>query len=98
MSNSGNGAAPASGPGSPIAEALDKNKQATEEVKKAVDDLAVVHAVLETRLADKDKPSVDADVGRAVAKTHKVEQQLARSAEKLDAVNDTLAREASARR
>ena len=98
MSKSGNGAAPATGPGSPIAEALVKNRQATEEVKKAADELAVVHAVLETKLADDGKPGVDADVGRAVAETNRVEKQLTQSAEKLEAVNDTLAREVRAAR
>ena len=92
MSDSNEGATPAVGPPLPIAEALDKNKQVTEEVKKAADDLAVVHAVLETKLEDKDKPGVDADVSRAVAETRKVEKQLAQSAEKLEAVNETLAR------
>ena len=36
---------------SPLHEALDKNKEATAEVKRAADDLAVVHAVLDTKIA-----------------------------------------------
>ena len=75
---------------SPIAEALDKSKQATEEVKKAADDLAVVHAVLDTKLA---KGASDGDVARAVARTDTVEKRLTESAEKLDEVNETLERE-----
>ena len=78
-------------PSSPLAEALDKNKQATDDVKRAADDLAVVHAVLDTKLA---KGASDGDVARAVAETDKVEKRLTRSAEKLDEVNETLAREA----
>jgi hypothetical protein len=80
----------ANGAPSPIADALDKNKQATEDVKKAADDLAVVHAVLDTKLA---KGASDGDVERAVAETDKVEKRLSKSAEKLDQVNETLARE-----
>jgi len=75
---------------SPIAEALDKSRQTTEDVKKAADDLAVVHAVLDTKLA---KGESDGDVARAVAETDKVEKRLTRSAEKLDQVNETLERE-----
>jgi hypothetical protein len=75
---------------SPIADALDKNKQATEDVKKAADDLAVVHAVLDTKLA---KGASDGEVARAVAETDKVEKRLTQSAEKLDQVNETLERE-----
>ena len=75
---------------SPIADALDKNKEATEEVRKVADELAVVHAVLDTKLAH---GANDEDVERAVAETGKVEKRLTRSAEKLDQVNDTLARE-----
>lgn len=75
---------------SPLAEALDKNTQATAEVKRAADDLAVVHAVLDTQVAH---GASDGDVKRAVAETDKLEKRLERSAEKLDQVNETLARE-----
>lgn len=78
------------GASSPLAEALDKSKQATEDVKKAADDLAVVHAVLDTKLTT---GASDGDVARAVAETGKVEKRLTRSAEKLDQVNETLERE-----
>jgi hypothetical protein len=78
------------GASSPLADALDQNKQATEDVKKAADDLAVVHAVLDTKLA---KGASDGDVARAVAETDKVEKRLTRSAEKLEQVNETLERE-----
>jgi hypothetical protein len=90
MSSSTERPAQGAAPGSPIAEALDENKQATEEVKRAADDLAVVHAVLDTKLT---KGVSDGDVKRAVAETNAVEKRLAESAEKLDRVNDTLERE-----
>jgi hypothetical protein len=90
MSSSKSGAGQGSGAASPVAEALDQNKQATEEVKKAADDLAVVHAVLDTKLT---RGASDSDVKRAVAETGKVEERLTRSAEKLDQVNEALERE-----
>jgi hypothetical protein len=75
---------------SPLDEALTKNKEATEEVARAADDLAVVHAVLDTKLA---KGTSDGDVKRAVAETKKVEERLSESADKLEQVNEALARE-----
>jgi hypothetical protein len=50
MSRPTDGSPPGADPASPIADALDQNKQATEEVKRAADDIAVVHAVLETKI------------------------------------------------
>jgi|ERR1700716_3735368 hypothetical protein len=93
MSNSTQGPRRGNGAPSPIVDALDKNKQATADVKKAADDLAVVHAVLDTRLS-KGTSDGDGDVERAVAETDKVEKRLTKSAEKLDEVNETLEREA----
>ena len=75
---------------SPLDEALTKNKEAAEEVARAADDLAVVHAVLDTKLAN---GASDGDVKRAVAETKKVEERLSESAEKLEQVNETLERE-----
>lgn len=75
---------------SPLAEALDRNKEATEEVARAVDDLAVVHAVLDTKI---ENGAADDDVERAVAETKKVEERLSDSAEKLEQVNEALERE-----
>ena len=75
---------------SPLVDALDKNKEATAEVKRAADELAVVHAVLDTKIA---QGASDGDVKRAVAETDKVEKRLGASAEKLDKVNETLERE-----
>ena len=51
---------------SPLDEALTKNKEATEEVARAADDLAVVHAVLDTKIT---KGASEGDVKRAVAET-----------------------------
>ena len=76
---------------SPLSEALEKNEEATAEVKKAADQLAVVHAVLDTKIA---RGAPEGEVKRAVAETKKVEQQLDQSAEKLEDVNETLKREA----
>ena len=75
---------------SPLNEALSKNKEATEEVARAADDLAVVHAVLQTEITN---GSSEGDVKRAVAETKKVEERLSESAEKLEQVNETLERE-----
>jgi len=75
---------------SPLVDALDKNRQATTEVKRVADDLAVVHAVLDTKVAHSES---EADVTRAVAETNRLEKRLVRSAEKLEQVNETLQRE-----
>jgi len=90
MSSSTKGTTDGAPGASPIAEALDTNKKATEEVKRAADDLAVVHAVLDTKL---NGGSSDSEVARAVAETNQVEKRLTRSAEKLDKVNESLDRE-----
>ena len=76
--------------GSPLAEALEKNQQATDEVQRAADDLAVAHAVLDTKTA---KGAVDDEAKRAVAETARVEKRLAKSVEKLEQVNETLQKE-----
>ena len=75
---------------SPLADALTKNKEAAEEVANAADDLAVVHAVLDSKVSHGAR---EADVKRAVAETKKVEERLTESVEKLEQVNETLARE-----
>ena len=74
----------------PLSDALDKNQDATAEVKKAADELAVVHAVLDTKVAD---GATDAEVALAVARTKDVEKKLDASAEVLEEVNHTLKRE-----
>jgi len=76
--------------GSPLADALEKNQEATEEVQRAADDLAVAHAVLDTKAA---KGAVDDEAKRAVAETARVEKRLTKSAEKLEQVNEALQKE-----
>lgn len=73
-----------------LAKALKENKEATQAVEKAADDLAVVHAVLDTELP---KESVSSDVDRAVEQTSELEKQLSASSEKLKRVNESLQRE-----
>ena len=90
MSNEKPGSPQASEQVSPLADALDKNMQATAEVKRVADDLAVVHAVLDTKVAHSES---EADVKRAVAETNRLEKRLESSTEKLDQVNETLQRE-----
>jgi hypothetical protein len=76
---------------SPLDDALSKNEQATQEVVRATEDLAVVHAVLDTNVS----PS---DVKRAIAETKRVEERLVEAAEKMEQVNDALEREIQATR
>jgi len=80
-----NQAEPASA--STIEEALDKNKNATEEVKKVADDLLVVHTVLKEEHAQDTRAEV---VDRAVEQAGELEKRLTKSAEVLDAVNESL--------
>ena len=87
MSNSMRGTGPSGTPPPPLEGILDKNKEATAEIKRAADDLAVVHAVLDTKIA---QGATDGDVKRAVAETDKVEKRLTESAKKLDEVNEAL--------
>lgn len=75
-----------------LARALKENKEATQAVEKAADDLAVVHAVLESELP---KEVVSSDVDRAVEQTSELEKQLSASSEKLKKVNESLERELS---
>ena len=75
------------GSASTIEEALDKNKNATEEVKKVADDLLVVHTVLKEELAQDTRAEV---VDRAVEQAGELEKRLNKSAEVLDAVNESL--------
>ena len=70
-----------------IVEALGKNKDATEEVKKVADDLLVVHAVLKEEIAQ--STQIEA-VDRAVEQARELEKRLTESAELLDEVNESL--------
>ncbi|MEJ8852575.1 hypothetical protein [Variovorax rhizosphaerae] len=77
-----------------LADVLDANKEATEEVKQVADHLAVVHAVLEQAvpagLAD--------DVALATQQTEQLGKQLEEASDKLDKVNEQLATEVNARK
>ncbi|MGJ7606975.1 hypothetical protein ACSFA7_21720 [Variovorax sp. LT1R20] len=64
-------------------------------IRKAADELAVVHAVL-----DKNVPTetVPADVRQAVRRTDVLEKKLSKSAELLDEVTETLEAEVKAQK
>lgn len=70
-----------------LGQALKKNEQVAEEVKEAADELAVVHAVLDTKLPEDAK---NGDIATAVAQTDRLEKRLTASGEVLDEVNRTL--------
>jgi flagellar biosynthesis/type III secretory pathway ATPase len=78
---------PASEPSRAVDEALTKTRQVAEDIKDAADELAVVHAVLETGLPDN---STDPDVKEAVDRTRDLEKQLQESAQTLDSANEIL--------
>ena len=84
---------PEGAPAGVIADALDKNKDATEKVKKVADDLLVVHAVLQEELSQDTVPEV---VDRAVEQASELEKRLTKSAELLDEVNASLEQVAKA--
>jgi hypothetical protein len=75
-------------------QALEKNKQAADNVKETAVELEVVHAVLHTKVPD---DAHEEDVGEAIARTKELGKQLDKSAEILDEVNETLEKESQAR-
>ncbi|MEJ8852495.1 hypothetical protein [Variovorax rhizosphaerae] len=77
-----------------LADVLDANKEATEEVKQVADHLAVVHAVLEQGVP----AGAAEDVGLATEQTAQLGKQLEEAADKLDKVNEQLATEVDARK
>jgi hypothetical protein len=89
MSTSHSGSSGRPGGSAPLHEALDKNRQVAEEVKEAADELAVVHAVLDSHLPG---DAGAEDVARAVAHTGEIEKRLTESGKILDEVNETLER------
>jgi len=72
---------------STIMEALGKNQDAAEEVKKVADDLLVAHAVLKEEIAQNTQPAL---VNRAVEQAGELEKRLTKTAELLDEVNESL--------
>jgi archaellum component FlaC len=77
----------------PLEEALAKNEDATEEIKRAADELTVVRAVLE-KVPDGTPPE---DIELAAERAEELEEDLSLAAEKLEEVNDTLAEELKGR-
>lgn len=74
----------------PLVDALDKNKQATGDVKEAAEELAVIHEVLDQGTT---KEARTGDVDQAVEQTGEIEKRLTKSAEVLEGVNETLEQE-----
>ena len=74
-----------------IEKALEQTTQVADDLKGAADELGVVHAVLDKKLAK----SADKDVGQAVARTRELEERLVESVEALEATNELLARQSS---
>ena len=91
-------ARPASEQSQAVDEALTKTKQVAEDIKDAADELAVVHAVLETGPPEKATESSTArdayraEVQEAVDRTRDLEKQLQESAQTLDSANEILER------
>ena len=80
----------AEGEPSELPHALETSEEVTREVRQAADDLAVVHAVLETH---KPQDATNEDALKAIAETAAVEKRLAEAADKLSEVTDALQRE-----
>lgn len=70
-----------------IAEALKKNIEATAAVEDVADQLGVVLAVLRTQIAES---VADGDLKGAVQRTHRLEQKLSETDEKMDEVNQAI--------
>lgn len=82
-------------PASPeIAEVLNQNQEAAEQIKAAASELDVVHAVLSTQIPPE---ALEGDLQAAVERTDELEQQLNETAEALEKSNDLL-RDIEARR
>ena len=79
----------------PLTEALKDTKQATDAVKGAAEELAVIHADLSPELPTEVRQG---DAGAAVEQTKSVENQLDDSAELLEQATDKLQREINKRR
>ncbi len=77
----------------PLQEVVEENKQVAEDIKKAVDDLTVVHAVL-TVENEKSRPSQDTK--KAVKRTKVIRSKLANAATKLEDATEILERHVAA--
>lgn len=84
----------ADNPPDAIAEALDAQKQATDQIKEVAEELGVVHAVLDNRIPE---DVSHADVGHAIARTDELEKRLNESVKVLEDVTGALEQEVKAR-
>lgn len=73
-----------------IADALDTQKHVAEEIKEVAEELAVVHAVLETQIPGDVNHH---DVGEAVARTDALEKRLNESVQALENATQVLEQE-----
>jgi len=71
----------------PVLDALDKSKQATETVRQAADDLAVVNTVLDTQVPAEVR---NEEVDQALAHADQLQEQLDKSVDLLQDVTKTL--------
>ena len=76
-----------------ITDALDAQKQATDDIKEVAEELGVVHAVLDHRIPAEVSHT---DVGHAIARTDELEKRLNESVKVLEDATDTLAQEVKA--
>lgn len=76
-----------------LTDALDAQKQATEEIKEVAEELGVVHAVLDNRIPDDVQHD---DVGIAIARTDALEKRLNESVKVLEEATDALEQEVKA--
>jgi hypothetical protein len=77
-----------------VGDALAKSKQVKENVKRAADDLTVVHAVLDKEIPEGER---SAEVNQAVQHTDQVEKKLQESVKTLEGVTKTLEAEVKRR-
>ena len=72
---------------SEIADVLNQNMEAAEQIKATASELNVVHAVLSTQIPTE---ALEGDLQAAVERTDELEQQLSETAEALEKSNDLL--------
>lgn len=72
---------------SEIADVLNQNMEAAEQIKATASELNVVHAVLSTQIPTE---ALEGDLQAAVERTDELEQQLSDTAEALEKSNDLL--------
>lgn len=75
---------------SKVSDALEANRQASESVQRAADELAVVHSVLDKEVP---KKVLSEDVDEAVERAGAIEKKLSKSSKKLQESSQTLKRE-----